>query len=207
MTISILLAGFDTAIASDIEHILALSPSAPTITQTFLEDAKNHSADLTMIYVNSEGFDASHLPQGHTLMTVSNNVIGPSAHIPHLSLPVSLDGLFTALNRLRDTTDEKTIPVTQGWLLCPKAKTLTHPESDASIKLTEKETELLVYFLNHRNHTIDRDVLLKELWGYDEAVDTHTLETHIYRLRSKLAESIHTPDLIVTTDAGYGFMV
>ena len=53
-------------------------------------------------------------------------------------------------------------------------------------KLTEKETEILWKLLNKIDHRIPQKELLKEIWGYDESIDTRTLETHIYRIRKKL---------------------
>ena len=53
-------------------------------------------------------------------------------------------------------------------------------------KLTEKETEILWKLLNKIDHRIPQKEFLKEIWGYDESIETRTLETHIYRIRKKL---------------------
>ena len=53
-------------------------------------------------------------------------------------------------------------------------------------KLTEKETEILWKLLNKIDHLIPQKEFLKEIWGYDENIETRTLETHIYRIRKKL---------------------
>mgnify|MGYP002854235980 FL=1 len=53
-------------------------------------------------------------------------------------------------------------------------------------KLTEKETEILWNLLNKIDHKIPQKELLREIWGYDESIETRTLETHIYRIRKKL---------------------
>ena len=53
-------------------------------------------------------------------------------------------------------------------------------------KLTEKETEILWKLLNKIDHKITQKELLREIWGYDESIETRTLETHIYRIRKKL---------------------
>ena len=53
-------------------------------------------------------------------------------------------------------------------------------------KLTEKETEILWKLLNKIDHRIPQKEFLKEIWGYDENIETRTLETHIYRIRKKL---------------------
>ena len=58
--------------------------------------------------------------------------------------------------------------------------------NNAHEKLTEKETEILWKLLNKIEHKISQKDLLKEIWGYDEGIETRTLETHIYRIRKKL---------------------
>ena len=58
--------------------------------------------------------------------------------------------------------------------------------NNAHEKLTEKETEILWKLLNKIEHKIPQKDLLKEIWGYDEGIETRTLETHIYRIRKKL---------------------
>lgn len=59
---------------------------------------------------------------------------------------------------------------------------------DKEIKLTEKEAALL-NFLFRKGKAVDKETLLREIWGYGEGISTHTLETHIYRLRQKLEET------------------
>lgn len=71
-----------------------------------------------------------------------------------------------------------------GWKFNPAGKVLSRDDGE-EIKLTDKETALLV-FLNTRNESADKETLLREIWGYGEGISTHTLETHIYRLRQKL---------------------
>ena len=70
-------------------------------------------------------------------------------------------------------------------------------------KLTEKETEILWKLLNKIDHRIPQKELLKEIWGYDESIETRTLETHIYRIRKKL-NSIGAKDYkIINIDNSY----
>ena len=67
----------------------------------------------------------------------------------------------------------------------PGAKILVS-ERGSKLKLTEKETAILRYLYRAGQKTVSRDVLLQEVWGYNSAVTTHTLETHVYRLREKI---------------------
>jgi DNA-binding response OmpR family regulator len=82
----------------------------------------------------------------------------------------------------------------------PSAKILL--EGSKRVRLTEKETNILK-FLQRAGHTVSREVLLHEVWGYNPAVSTHTLETHIYRLRQKIERDPTHAQLLVTESGGY----
>ena len=84
----------------------------------------------------------------------------------------------------------------------PAAKTLLSPKG-LKIHLTEKETLMLKYLYGARGKAVPGRELLKEVWGYNAGVTTHTLETHIYRLRQKIEENLSHPQLLVTEDGGY----
>ena len=76
-------------------------------------------------------------------------------------------------------------------------------ETNEKTHLTEKETALVKYLYRADGRTIQRDVLLGEVWGYNAAVYTHTLETHIYRLRQKIERDPSKPEILVTEPGGY----
>ena len=73
----------------------------------------------------------------------------------------------------------------------------------AKIRLTEKETSILKYLYRAGDKVVSREVLLHEVWGYNEGVTTHTLETHIYRLRQKIEKDPSNAELLVTEPGGY----
>jgi DNA-binding response OmpR family regulator len=86
----------------------------------------------------------------------------------------------------------------------PLAKMLIDPENaDRKIRLTEKETAILKYLSRAGEKVIGRDVLLNEVWGYNSGVTTHTLETHVYRLRQKIERDPLNAELLVTEPGGY----
>jgi DNA-binding response OmpR family regulator len=85
----------------------------------------------------------------------------------------------------------------------PAAKILVSPDSDRKIRLTEKEAAILKYLLRAGNAVIGRDELLNEVWGYNSGVTTHTLETHVYRLRQKLEKDPSNAEILVTEPGGY----
>jgi len=83
----------------------------------------------------------------------------------------------------------------------PSAKVLVDSQGK-KIRLTEKETNILK-FLHRSGETVARETLLHEVWGYNPAVTTHTLETHIYRLRQKIESNPGQAQILVTESGGY----
>ena len=84
----------------------------------------------------------------------------------------------------------------------PSQKLLTE-EDGGKIRLTEKETAIMKYLYRAEQKVIGRDELLEQVWGYNSGVTTHTLETHIYRLRQKIEKEPSNARLLVTEGGGY----
>ena len=84
----------------------------------------------------------------------------------------------------------------------PSAKMLTDA-AEKKIRLTEKETAILKFLYRAGAKVVGRDVLLTEVWGYNSGVTTHTLETHIYRLRQKIEADPSNAEMLVTEAGGY----
>jgi len=76
-------------------------------------------------------------------------------------------------------------------------------EDEKKVRLTEKETAILKYLYRAGDRVVSRDILLHEVWGYNSGVTTHTLETHIYRLRQKIERDPSNAQLLVTETGGY----
>jgi DNA-binding response OmpR family regulator len=85
----------------------------------------------------------------------------------------------------------------------PAAKLMLDDADGSKIRLTEKETAILKFLYRAGAKIVGRDVLLHEVWGYNAAVTTHTLETHIYRLRQKIEDNPSEAQLLVTDQGGY----
>lgn len=85
----------------------------------------------------------------------------------------------------------------------PSAKLLQEPVKNRRIRLTEKEAAILKFLYRAGERPVARQVLLNEVWGYNAAVTTHTLETHIYRLRQKIEPDPSNARLLVTEGGGY----
>src|SRR5262245_32977084 len=84
----------------------------------------------------------------------------------------------------------------------PAAKLLID-EKGGKVRLTEKETAILKYLYRAGEKVVSRDTLLHEVWGYNAGVTTHTLETHIYRLRQKIEKDTANAEILVTESGGY----
>jgi DNA-binding response OmpR family regulator len=84
----------------------------------------------------------------------------------------------------------------------PSAKVLIGPDQK-KVRLTEKETNILKYLYRSGEKPVSRDELLREVWGYNATVTTHTLETHIYRLRQKIEPDGRGPKILITETGGY----
>ncbi|MCR9067873.1 MAG: response regulator transcription factor [Rhodobacteraceae bacterium] len=83
------------------------------------------------------------------------------------------------------------------------AMKLLETEDNRKIRLTEKETNILKFLYRAQDGIVARDILLHEVWGYNAGVTTHTLETHIYRLRQKIEPDPSNARLLVTESGGY----
>ena len=89
------------------------------------------------------------------------------------------------------------------YMFRPAAKLLEERAKNKRIRLTEKEAAILKYLYRAGKKPIARQVLLNEVWGYNAAVTTHTLETHIYRLRQKIEPDPTNAKLLLTETGGY----
>lgn len=76
-------------------------------------------------------------------------------------------------------------------------------ERGGKIRLTEKEAAIIKYLYRAEEKVVTRDVLLEEVWGYNSGVTTHTLETHVYRLRQKIERDPSKAEILVTESGGY----
>lgn len=88
----------------------------------------------------------------------------------------------------------------------PSMKLLTDEEGK-KVRLTEKETNILKYLYRSRGKPVGREELLSEVWGYNANVTTHTLETHVYRLRQKIEPDPANSRLLITETGGYRLQI
>ena len=123
----------------------------------------------------------------------------------YVTKPFRLNVLLARLRaHLRQSEHSDDAVFTIGpYIFRPAAKLLTDPGGRKKVRLTEKETAILKYLYRAGDRAIGRDTLLGEVWGYNAGVTTHTLETHVYRLRQKIERDPTRAEILVTEPGGY----
>jgi DNA-binding response OmpR family regulator len=123
----------------------------------------------------------------------------------YVAKPFRLNELLARLRaQLRIFENSEDAVFTIGpYTFRPAAKLLQEPQKNRRIRLTEKEAAILKFLYRAGTRAVARQVLLNEVWGYNAAVTTHTLETHIYRLRQKSEPDPANARLLVTEGGGY----
>jgi DNA-binding response OmpR family regulator len=123
----------------------------------------------------------------------------------YIAKPFRLNELLARLRaQLRSFEQSEDAVFTIGpYTFRPAAKQLLEPIKNKRIRLTDKETAILKYLYRAEGRPVARQVLLNEVWGYNAAVTTHTLETHVYRLRQKIEPDPSVSCLLLTEGGGY----
>jgi len=145
--------------------------------------------------------------KNNDLVVIDGELTAPSP-LPDNSItikrPVRLKALMQEIEeKLRGKLQKQDVNLGNGYFLSLASRTVYTPENPVSVTLTEKECELLEQIAGHREPILSRQLLLKAIWGYSEAIDTHTLETHLYRLRIKLKQASEELDIGFSEERGY----
>jgi DNA-binding response OmpR family regulator len=184
-----------------------------------LDFVKEHHFEIILIDVGLPDTDGRDLCRLMRRQGVKTPIIMLTAHDSDADTILGLDSgandyipkpfrLGVLLARLRaqlrqfELSDDASFPI-GPYTFRPSAKMLFNDESNRKIHLTEKETAILKYLYRMGDRAVSREVLLDEVWGYNAGVTTHTLETHIYRLRQKIEPQPTNAQLLVTEPGGY----
>ncbi|HYL49200.1 MAG TPA: response regulator transcription factor [Stellaceae bacterium] len=136
----------------------------------------------------------------------SDTVLGlDSGANDYIAKPFRLHVLLARLRaqlRQHEQSDDAVFAI-GPYTFRPGTKLLVDEAKRKKVRLTEKETAILKYLYRADGRTIGRDVLLNEVWGYNSGVTTHTLETHVYRLRQKIERDPAHAEILVTEAGGY----
>lgn len=119
-----------------------------------------------------------------------------------LTKPLRLGALAARINELLPRRPDSAGFRLGPWLFQAERRRLTGPDG-ISIRLTDKESAILDRLSQAGGAVVTRETLLEEVWGYSAAITTHTLETHIYRLRRKIESRPAAAGLLVTENGGY----
>ncbi len=123
----------------------------------------------------------------------------------YIAKPFRLNELLARLRaQLRTFENSEDAIFTIGpYMFRPAARQLLDPAKNKRIRLTDKEAAILKFLYRASGRSVARQVLLNEVWGYNAAVTTHTLETHVYRLRQKIEPEPAVSRLLLTEGGGY----
>jgi DNA-binding response OmpR family regulator len=138
--------------------------------------------------------------------TESDTILGlESGANDYVTKPFRLGVLVARLRaHLRQHEQSEDAVFTIGpYTFQPSAKILLDEEKGQKVRLTEKETSILKYLYRSGQKVVNRETLLSEVWGYNSGVTTHTLETHVYRLRQKIERDPSSSVILVTEPGGY----
>jgi len=171
----------------------AASPDALLVSDDFQEE----EAGALLRAARLAGFS------GASLWLAKDEGRGESEFDAAMRRPLRFCDLLLTIRRTLDQVPLRPLRrALGGHGFCPVTQRLTAPNGISRL-LTEKEIALLLRLSRAQGGIVGRDVLLREVWGYNGAVVTHTLETHIHRLRRKLEGISGRTGLLVSAQGGY----
>jgi DNA-binding response OmpR family regulator len=121
--------------------------------------------------------------------------------------PVRLGALLARIEAHLSESDSSEVRQLGPYAFVPAEQLLRDANSDTVIRLTELERKLLLYLAAANGASVDREQLLAHVWGYTAGVDTHTVETHIWRLRQKIETDDPASRFLVTEAEGYRLLL
>lgn len=139
-------------------------------------------------------------------VTDADTILGLKAGInDYVTKPFRIGVLIARIRAcIRDYEKSEYAVLTVGpYSFRPAAKIMLDEENNKKVRLTDKETAIIKYLYLAGEQVVGRDTLLGEVWGYNAGVTTHTLETHVYRLRQKIEADPSNAVLLVTETNGY----
>lgn len=121
-------------------------------------------------------------------------------------IPIRLGTIKNALKEFLKNRQQKNKmkPLVMGdYQLDPSTNSFQNKKHKIKVRLTEKEQDMLLYLQNRIEESVSKEELLQRVWDYADNVETHTLETHIYRLRQKIERDPANPEFLITDEDGY----
>ena len=159
----------------------------------FCAKLRRHGHKMPIIMLTGSGGEAD---------VVRGLEAGANDYIVKPVRPQELMARLRAQLRSFETSDDAVFPI-GPFLFRPAAKSLVERATNRRIHLTNKEVALLRFLHRAEGRVVDHQDLLNEVWGYRGSATTHTLETHVYRLRQKIEWDPRDPRLLITSRRGY----
>tara|TARA_Y100001958_G_scaffold146071_1_gene125436 strand:- start:701 stop:1270 length:570 start_codon:yes stop_codon:yes gene_type:complete len=156
-------------------------------------------------YNNEDDFIKNNIENNPVIIShkqISNKNINSKNIIVLDNLPLKLYYLIDKINvnLLKQKYSFQSNFTIKNYKLDFNSRVISYKEN--KLKLTEREIEIIL-FLNSKNVPQNINVLQKEVWGYSENLETHTVETHIYRLRKKINEKFNDENFLISSKEGY----
>jgi hypothetical protein len=175
-----------------------------------LDEIKEHLSFKIIKFENEEEFKKNHdldrldflvISKNNQKLLINKNITDKNC-LYFNDLPLTLKGLLVQINikliKLKFNHQSK-ISI-KGYELDLNSKSFS--KDNLKLKLTEKEIEIILY-LNHKKIKHNVADLQKNIWGYSTGMETHTVETHIYRLRKKISDFFNDEKFILSHKNGY----
>jgi len=212
MTIGLLIVGdadLRLALGEQFARVAAVAVEEAETAQEALARIENGSPDVLLIADDIEAPGAATLLKmaraagfnGPAILLARREAATPEGFDGAMRRPLRFAGLM-AMIRAKIAPSAAAGATLGEHFFCETTQTLMGPDGVRRL-LTEKETAILARLARARGGVVARDVLLREIWGYSPAVDTHTLETHIHRLRRKIEDASGRPKLLLSAPSGY----
>jgi DNA-binding response OmpR family regulator len=213
MTIGLLIVGdadLRLALGEQFARVAAIAVEEAEAAREALTRIESGSPDVLLIADDIEAPGAATLLQmaraagfnGPAILLAGFEAAPPPGFDAVMRRPMRFAALMAMIRAKIAPTAAAASAALGDQLFCETTQTLMGPDGALRL-LTEKETAILARLARARGGVVARDVLLREIWGYSPAVDTHTLETHIHRLRRKLEDASGRPKLLLSAPSGY----
>lgn len=208
---AVLVVTADAALGEAISEQLEVNPgTTPVVCSGSTDALERLGTDRFAVVVADDDLAddcAESLRQTLARMHATLPVIRIGSGVPDdgITKPFRLGTLMAAVKELIEHPAQALLaPVEVGpFTFHPDTRLLEHRSSGTSDRLTEKESLILVELLLAGSAPVDRNTLLGRVWGHDTRIKTHTLETHIWRLRRKLGEDRSRARILLNVPGGY----
>ena len=181
------------------------------ILYNILEEIKNYLKFQILHYKNEENFlnsnnlnlnDSLILVKSNKQIFLNNKKISSKKIFSIPNYPITIDKLVEILNvnLIKQKYNYQSNIYINDYKLDLNSRTIT--KNNQNLKLTQKEIDIII-FLNGYEKPQKVNVLQNKVWGYSLELETHTVETHIYRLRKKIKDEFKDNNFILSNDDGY----